>query len=358
MKKEQIRRWAAGILSLLLFLLVILTGKQETFAASELTFEETIARIEKLEQLARDYLKETDGVDAKRIAMCYLISDRYSGGLWERVAIRKDDDFEAYVKEKDESLERLKQIDTLTVPSGYGVDFLHMAASIYVGDDAGGWIGDLTEFAWELKANGITDRKMAAERFLSAESYWNEADFHADIDAANMLDTYKKESFSRTLMQYYGAKVSTQEESFGFFIEKKFVADTAEELRQAVWNSYKTHWLLQELLDAFELDSAKDETYLRLASDTAADYLYEHALTLKATEGSMSQGMLDEVGEPESGGSEMQDEDTEFLYWDEDTDGAVVTEVSENRGGSILAGVALAVFIALLLFLAYHNQKK
>lgn len=345
-KNEQIRRWAAGILSLLLFLLFILPPKQEVLAASDVTFEEVVAQIEKLEQLAGDYVKETDGVDAKRLVMCYLISDRYSGGLWEKVAIRKDDGFEAYVKEKDENLAELKQMDTLTVLSGYEVDFLHMAASVYVGDDAGGWIGDLTEFAWELKTNGITDCEAAAERFLSADSYWNAADFHADIDAANMLDIYKKESFSGTLMQYYGTEVSTEEESLGYFIEKRFVAKTSEELRQAVWNSYKTHWLMQELLKAFEMDAAEDEVYLKLASDTVSDYLYEHAEAVQAAESDLARGQSDE------------DEDTEFLYWDEDTDGMVVTEISENRGESMLAGVALAVFIVLLLFFAYHNRKK
>lgn len=79
-----------------------------------------------------------------------------------------------------------------------------MAASLYVGDDTGGWIGDLTEFAWELKNNGITEKEDAAARFLSADSYWNEADFYADIDAANMRKTYQRNTLSETLLTYYG----------------------------------------------------------------------------------------------------------------------------------------------------------
>ena len=72
----------------------------------------------------------------------------------EKVGIWKDTDFERYVKEQDAGLSSLKEVETLSVPAGYEVDFLHMAASLYVGDDAGGWIRRSTEFAWELKNNG------------------------------------------------------------------------------------------------------------------------------------------------------------------------------------------------------------
>ena len=50
-----------------------------------------------------------------------------------------------------------------------------------------------------------------------------------------------------------------------------------EELEQAVFSGYRTHWLTQELLTAFELDASEDQSSLKLASDTMADYLYAHA---------------------------------------------------------------------------------
>lgn len=93
-------------------------------------------KLAELEQFAENYAGNTQGADAKALASCYLFSDRYSGGLWEKVGIRKDADFERYVKEQDAGLSSLKEVETLSVPAGYEVDFLHMAASLYVGDDA------------------------------------------------------------------------------------------------------------------------------------------------------------------------------------------------------------------------------
>ena len=101
-----------------------------------------------------------------------------------------------------------------------------------------------------------------------------------------------------------------------------------------------------------------DEVYLRLAADTVADYLYNHVGTFKVAERSLAQASPDGDREQKNGRNEKMDEDTEFLYWNEDTDGAVVTEVPENQSGGMLAGGALAAFIALLLFVAYHNRKK
>ena len=202
---------------------------------SQVSFDDTMEKLAELEQFAENYAGNTQGADAKALASCYLFSDRYSGGLWEKVGIRKDADFERYVKEQDAGLSSLKEVETLSVPAGYEVDFLHMAASLYVGDDAGGWIGDLTEFAWELKNNGITEKENAAARFLSADSYWNEADFYADIDAANMRKTYQRNTLSETLLTYYGKDTDSAEEHLGQFVSDRFFADSKEELEQAVF---------------------------------------------------------------------------------------------------------------------------
>ena len=201
---------------------------------SQVSFDDTMEKLAELEQFAENYAGNTQGADAKALASCYLFSDRYSGGLWEKVGIRKDADFERYVKEQDAGLSSLKEVETLSVPAGYEVDFLHMAASLYVGDDAGGWIGDLTEFAWELKNNGITEKEDAAARFLSADSYWNEADFYADIDVANMRKTYQRNTLSETLLTYYGKDTDSAEEHLGQFVADRFFADSKEELEQMI----------------------------------------------------------------------------------------------------------------------------
>ena len=329
---------------------IVLTGMFPQAVPAGTTFWDTMTGLTGLEQLAESYAEETAGADARALASCYLFSDRYSGGLWEKVGIVKDEGFEDYVKERDGSLASLKEIETLPVPAGYEVDFLHMAASLYVGDDAGGWIGDLTEFAWELKNNGITDRNMAAERFLSADSYWNEADFHADVDAANMRKAYKGQTLSGTLISYYGNEVASEEESLGQFAADHFSAGTQEEFEKAVFGAYKTHWLMSELLRAFDLDASEDEAYLKLASDTMADYLWTHA--------KMPQTETTDTGN--DGGHkvrEEQTEDTEFPYWEDDTDGAVVRNIPDVRSGGGLAVAALVFLIAVFLFVAYNRKK-
>ena len=97
---------------------------------SQVSFDDTMEKLAELEQFAENYAENTQGADAKALASCYLFSDRYSGGLWEKVGIRKDADFERYVKEQDTDLLSLKEVETLSVPAGYEVDFLHMAASL------------------------------------------------------------------------------------------------------------------------------------------------------------------------------------------------------------------------------------
>ncbi len=310
---------------------------------SQAEFDSTITKLAELEQLADSYTENMREADAKALASCYLFSDRYSGGLWERVGIRKDAGFESYVKDQNASLASLKEIETLFVPAGYEVDFLHMAASLYVGDDAGGWIGDLTEFAWELKNNGITEKEEAAERFLSADSYWNEADFYADIDAANMRKTYQGQTLSETLDAYYGGELTSVEENLGQFVAGRFSAETEEELEQAVSYGYRTHWLTKELLDAFELDISADAASIRLASDTMADYLYTHA-KIPQTEAA------DKTKEEAS-------EDTEFLYWADDTGGPVVTKNPESSRGIGLFGMALLLLVAVFVLVAKNRKK-
>lgn len=310
---------------------------------SQVSFDDTMEKLAELEQFAENYAGNTQGADAKALASCYLFSDRYSGGLWEKVGIRKDADFERYVKEQDAGLSSLKEVETLSVPAGYEVDFLHMAASLYVGDDAGGWIGDLTEFAWELKNNGITEKEDAAARFLSADSYWNEADFYADIDAANMRKTYQRNTLSETLLTYYGKDTDSAEEHLGQFVADRFFADSKEELEQAVFSGYRTHWLTQELLTAFELDASEDQSSLKLASDTMADYLYAHA-------------KLPETKQTETKKEELF-EDTEFPYWSEDTAGMVVTDETGQVSGAGLAGIAVLLLVAVFLFIAWNRKK-
>ena len=310
---------------------------------SQVSFDDTIEKLAELEQLAESYAKNAEGADAKALASCYLFSDRYSGGLWEKVGIQKDADFEAYVKEQDAGLSSLKDVETLSVPAGYEVDFLHMAASLYVGDDAGGWIGDLTEFAWELKNNGITEKEDAVARFLSVDSYWNEADFYADIDAANMRKTYQRNTLSETLLSYYGKDTDSAEKNLGQFVADRFLAGSEEELEQAVFSGYRTHWLTQELLTAFDLDASEDEVSLKLASDTMADYLYAHA-------------KMPETEKTETK-KEEKFEDTEFPYWSEDTAGMVVTDGPETVSGAGLAGIAVFLLVVVFLFLAWNRKK-
>ena len=61
---------------------------------SQVSFDDTMEKLAELEQFAESYAGNTQGADAKALASCYLFSDRYSGGLWEKVGIRKDTDFE------------------------------------------------------------------------------------------------------------------------------------------------------------------------------------------------------------------------------------------------------------------------
>lgn len=316
--------------------------------SAETDFDAVIAQVEELEQIAKEYVEETDGTDAKRLVMCYLISDRYQGGLWEKVAVRKNEDFETYVKEKDASLESLKQIEVLQVPAGYEVDFLHMAASIYIGDDAGGWIGDLTEFICELKQNGIESEEGAKERFFSEDGYFNPADFYADIDAANMTGAYKSSSFSETLRNYYTDEVTTEEDSLYRFTVEKFDADSRETMEQAVVYSYKSHWLIQELYNAFGIDEKADQRYIVLAANTFADYIYDRTGNRIEQNLHVNQkaDQIEALQEAEGTSETMGNASDK-----------VITEVTDTGNGTILSGIALILLIIILILLAWKRKK-
>ena len=128
-----------------------------------------------------------------------------------------------------------------------------------------------------------------------------------------------------------------------YLFSDRFFADSKEELEQAVFSGYRTHWLTQELLTAFELDASEDQSSLKLASDTMADYLYAHA-------------KLPETGQIETKKEELF-EDTEFPYWSEDTAGMVVTDETGQVSGAGLAGIAVLLLVAVFLFIAWNRKK-
>lgn len=216
----------------------------------ETSFNATIERIKKLEELAGKWKEDNDSTyTARQLAVMYIRTGNYYDEYWNGLAGTIPEGFKNYVEVNYSFINRygstddvrtLRTLESLT-PNGSTeeIDFVHLMAVINMYDegiepsgtyaipypsiydktdiaDLGGWGGDLVDLITDIKDETGTYASIlnkAKEKMGSADSRFGSADYYADLDASNIWNTYLKDSnttLANALTNYYNSSYQTR----------------------------------------------------------------------------------------------------------------------------------------------------
>lgn len=118
-------------------------------AAAE-DYDTTLDRLGRLQDLAVAYAADHDG-DPILLTLSYTRTGDYNTSMWQLTAGARDTEFDSYVAQQDADLAALQGMNTVILPTGEGIDFGHLLASmnlVYNGlPITGSWGGDCMQLA-------------------------------------------------------------------------------------------------------------------------------------------------------------------------------------------------------------------
>ncbi len=271
-----------------------------------LDWEHTLVALKDLEAYAYEYAASNPGKNATKLVINFLRTgvERYNDNEWVTMAGAAENVFIQEVLAKDDIngtiAYALREMDTLPIdmPNGQKMEFDHMYGALNVSSytnyrqsntDFGSWAGDLCDlldYVVEKKYTVGEDLEAAVEeirtkyfgiRDTSAESSFAMSDVYADLDAFYVVAQIKggKSKLSEIFEAYYTENL-TDVQRAAFFLNNRFPGKlTREEVREAVYTTYKDHLMVQLLEAGRDLSN---QTELREVCCYAfADYLYECA---------------------------------------------------------------------------------
>lgn len=272
------------------------------FAAGSVTnYSDFLFNFKQLEVYA-DEFGSTNNMDPGELVLNFIRTgvDRYQTGTWETLAGVEITAFTEYVEAQDSSngttVMDLRDIviDDFVLPNGNPTDFGHMfgtmnisyVASAIQSDDLSGWAGDLCDllyFSSEYShVVGNTIEEKAAYILencfgVNADDAFGWDDFYGDMDAFYLINEYSagKGKFSAIMEEYFTADLDDTDRAI-YFLNNRFAGvETKEDVRNAIYNAYRTNVGIQ-VLEADRGISEKAD--LRQASCYAfADYLFGKA---------------------------------------------------------------------------------
>lgn len=243
-------------------------------------FLEDLKELEKLAKKYKGMYQDENSVNL--LISRYIRSGRYHDSNWQDLAGKTDTEFEAFVKEKNSSLENLKNIFSLTLPTGEKIDIVHMMATynMYLcGYGAlGGYGGDITQLALHIKSeNGNLDELMekVSPYILADGSYFNEEDFCADLDACNLYHLSSSNGLSLAMENYY--KNLTMKKRIISFIDEEIKPDkySKEGFRQSIYSKYQISKGIHFLRESYKMGSKTYDNHFKACVYIFSDYLYE-----------------------------------------------------------------------------------
>lgn len=300
-----LKGFSKRLLSVALILLMLVSSLPMTVfansSASVTKYSDFLNEFKQLEVYA-DEFAEISGKDAGELVLNFIRTgvDRYQTSTWETLAGEEIVDFTAYVEEQDSAngttVMKLRNIviDNFTLPNGNPADFGHMFGSMNISyvasaiqsDDISGWAGDLCDLLYYSARVGTVPSGTMEEKvdFILANYFGVDAadafgwdDFYGDMDAYYLVREYQQGNgyFSELMENYFTASLDDTVRS-AYFINNRFNGiDTREEVRNAVYDGYRTNVGIQVL----EADRGiSDEATLRQACCYAfADYIFDKA---------------------------------------------------------------------------------
>ncbi len=295
------RRMAARAVALILALVLCLGMLPfSALAGSVTTYTDFMANFKKLEEYA-DAFAVQSGKDSGELVLNFIRTgvERYQTGTWETLAGEEITAFTEYVEAQDDAqnttVMNLRDIviRDFKLPNGNPADFGHMFGTMNISyvaaavqsDDLSGWAGDLCDLLYYSVGVGVpagTVDEMAAYIVencfgVDADDAFGWDDFYGDMDAYYLISEYAagNGSFSALMDAYFTAELDDIDRA-AYFLNNRFAGvETADDVRAAIYNAYRTNVGIQVL----EADRGiSDASTLRQACCYAfADYLYSKA---------------------------------------------------------------------------------
>lgn len=299
------RSVAKRVLSLLLAVVICACMLPLTaFAAGSVTtYAEFMANFKKLEGYA-DAFAAQSGKDPGELVLNFIRTgvDRYQTGTWETLAGEEITAFTQYVEEQDvannTTVMDLRDIviNDFKLPNGNPADFGHMFGTMNISyvtsavqtADLSGWAGDLCDLLYYSVRVGIPSGSVEEQAAyivencfgVDADDAFGWDDFYGDMDAYYLINEYSKGNgpFSALMEPYFTAQLNNVDRA-AYFLNNRFTGvETADDVRTAIYNAYRTNVGIQVL----EADrNVSNASTLRQACCYAfADYLYAQAKDL------------------------------------------------------------------------------
>ena len=209
---KKIRNWARRLGACLAGVL-ILAGVAAPPARAQGEWEDTLADISRLQQLAREYAAgQEKEPDSLLLTLNYLRARRYEDFSWDLILGPADEDFQALVAQQAPELAELQQIDLMTTPGGEQVDFIHLlagAAGAWQGMPViCAWGGDCIQLAQAARGMDPAASRQTLEPLFGASdqsSLFPLSDLLADLDGANLgAELTPEADLAQALENYYG----------------------------------------------------------------------------------------------------------------------------------------------------------
>ena len=287
------------------------------------TFDEFMANLPLLEELAVQYARQNPGKDPLALIIKYIRTgvDRYNSGSWGIMAGYEDAGFAKFVSQMEDMINSdpentgenailvnasgLKNINNFKIPNGNKVDFGHMFGTMDISyhnygsvnhADVGGWAGDIVDLLSTTDEYGVGSSVTMEEKIAYVGSHYlcndikdeeggfSLTDMYGDLDAFYVMQKLNKATYEAgdmtALFQGYFTEKLTDEKRADFLLSKRLGGvSTRRDIRDAVYNAYTSNKVIATLEGTREFNhSGADLTDLRKASCYAfADYLCKQA---------------------------------------------------------------------------------
>lgn len=289
----------------------------------ETSFNATVERIKKLEELAGKWIADTaySTYTARQLAVMYIRTGNYDNDYWNGLAGTIPDGFVTYVNDNysftnrygsTDDVRTLRTLASLT-PNGSTeeIDFVHLMAVINMYDkgitpsgiyatlypsiydktdiaDLGGWGGDLVDLITDIKGETGTYASIlnkAKEKMGSADSRFGSADYYADLDASNIWNTYLKDSnttLANALINYYNSSYQTRATIFSDNEEMSSI--TVDQLKSRLLenelintdNTTLVYAGVSGLMQTRGISTTDHANHIKAACEAFLDYLKKH----------------------------------------------------------------------------------
>ena len=301
MRKTMSVRWLAMLLAVVLCLGYL--QPLSTLATTEpgvADYQSFLSNLKVLEQYADEFAATNSKYTAKVLVVNFIRTgvERYNDDNWTTLAGAEITDFVRYVEGRDAAkgttamLLRNIIIDEFVLPNGNQVDFGHMFGTLNIAfvasqesADLGGWAGDICDLLFYSKNYGNVPAGTVEERVayiknhcfgVNADDAFGMDDFYGDMDAYYLYHKSLAGDKLSTIMESYFTADLSDSDRAAYFLNNRFKGvKTQEEVRTAIYDTYKANMGLRVLEAKRELSG---ESELRAASCYAfADYLFEQA---------------------------------------------------------------------------------